>query len=42
MDWRRWPASVKIYVAAVVGVGVPVYGWALYQLLRYRPRVSSR
>jgi hypothetical protein len=31
MDWRRWPASVKIYVAAVVGVRVPVYGWALYQ-----------
>ena len=31
MDWRRWPASVKIYVAAVVGVGVPVYGWALYR-----------
>ncbi|HZY30596.1 MAG TPA: hypothetical protein VFF86_03040, partial [Candidatus Methylomirabilis sp.] len=30
MDWRRWPASVKAYVAAVVGVGVPVYGWALY------------
>jgi diguanylate cyclase (GGDEF)-like protein/putative nucleotidyltransferase with HDIG domain len=31
MDWRRWPASVKLYVAAVIGVGAPVYGWALYQ-----------
>jgi diguanylate cyclase (GGDEF)-like protein len=34
MDWRHWPASVKIYVAAVVGVAVPMYAWAVHQSIR--------
>ncbi|MGH9335923.1 MAG: HD-GYP domain-containing protein, partial [Vicinamibacteria bacterium] len=34
MDWRERPASVRIYVSAVVGGGVAVYAWALYRTLR--------
>jgi diguanylate cyclase (GGDEF)-like protein len=31
MDWRDWPASVKIYVGAVVGAGITLYAWAIHQ-----------
>ena len=31
MDWRNRPASVRFYIAAVVGGGVGVYVWALYR-----------
>ena len=34
MDWRKWPASVKFYVSAIVGGGVAVYLWALVQTFR--------
>jgi diguanylate cyclase (GGDEF)-like protein/putative nucleotidyltransferase with HDIG domain len=34
MDWRKWPARVRVYVSAVVGVGLSVYLWALVSTLR--------
>jgi diguanylate cyclase (GGDEF)-like protein/putative nucleotidyltransferase with HDIG domain len=34
MDWRNRPASVRIYVSAVVGGGVAVYLGALYRTFR--------
>jgi diguanylate cyclase (GGDEF)-like protein/putative nucleotidyltransferase with HDIG domain len=41
MDWRNRPASVRFYIAAVVGGGVGVYIWALYRTIRISPTLSA-
>jgi diguanylate cyclase (GGDEF)-like protein/putative nucleotidyltransferase with HDIG domain len=41
MDWRNRPASVRGYVSAVVGGGVAVYLWALYQTAWIAARLSA-
>ena len=34
MDWQNPPAKVKLFVSAAVAVAIPIYIWAIYDLLR--------
>ena len=40
VDWQNRPARVKLYIAAVVAVALPIFGWAALSLLRQGPIYS--
>ncbi|MGH9462430.1 MAG: bifunctional diguanylate cyclase/phosphohydrolase [Vicinamibacteria bacterium] len=42
MDWQDRPAKVVLYIAAVVAVALPVFVWAIWQLVRLTDVYSWR
>jgi diguanylate cyclase (GGDEF)-like protein/putative nucleotidyltransferase with HDIG domain len=34
VDWQDRPAKVKLYIAAVVAVALPIFAWAIHSLFR--------
>ena len=36
MDWQDRPAKVKLYIAAVVAVALPIFAWAFHALVQLR------
>ena len=36
MDWQDWPAKVKLYIAAVVAVALPIFAWTVHALIQLR------
>ncbi len=36
MDWQDRPAKVKLYIAAVVAVALPIFAWAVHALIQLR------
>ena len=36
MDWQNRPAKVKLYIAAVVAVAIPIFAWAILTLFQLR------